>query len=222
LLNGLKVYENPFRDLFLGYILRIRPDQDKLVLKTPTGVITVEVWCQEDRYTIHEIFAYQIYKVPSCPLKVVDLGANIGVASLYFLSRDRGVRVVAFEPIEETANKLKSNLSQIDKSRWNIEETAVVDGSVRTFQIESTGRYSGIDTVGVERSLKTISLPVALDLARKHLGLVQIVKIDVEGSERFYQSSDFKGTSLDSIQTIFCEGELPSIGDYWPYAIEVG
>jgi FkbM family methyltransferase len=210
LLRGIAVYKRPIADLFFGYILQRRPDQDVVALKTPTGLVNIRVWCQEDRYTIHEIFAYEIYKPNIDSRTFLDIGANIGVSVAYFLSRNSLNKVVAMEAIEETVVKLSTNLAQFSANRSRVLTSAVVDGKPANFKVESTGRYSGLDAEGDLRVLDSISLSTALTSAHDFLGSVNVVKIDVEGSERYYPVAAFDVPAL-KLATVFCEGNLGGI-----------
>ena len=72
-----------------------------------------------------EIFLNQEYTKHDITLNkgdtIIDVGANIGMFSLFFGSQINGLKIYAFEPIPELYNILKSNLDiyQIDAVCFN-------------------------------------------------------------------------------------------------------
>jgi FkbM family methyltransferase len=212
--RGLYVYRHPVRDLLVGYVLGLKQGEGVVELRTPQGACALRIYCREDRYTIHEIFAHEIYKTTRTEFVFLDLGGNIGVASAYFLSRGPNVRGCTFEPVPRNADRLRANLSAFASTRWRLREHPVVDGSVVVFHTESTGRYSGIDAVGAEERLQSIKFADAVANVLSEFGTpVEVLKIDVEGSERFYDPTDALPLLADSSE-VFCEGDLPFLDAY--------
>jgi FkbM family methyltransferase len=167
--RGLIVYRHPVRDLLLGYVLGLRQGEGTIDLRTPEGICTLRVYCREDRFTIHEIFAHEIYKPSKPDFVFLDLGGNIGIASAYFLSRGPNVRGCAFEPVASNASRFAGNLAAFESDRWLLRHEPVVDGSEVVFRTEATGRYSGIDAVGSEAVVRSITLADATAVVRKEL-----------------------------------------------------
>ncbi len=71
---------------------------------------------------------------------VVDVGANIGISALFFLTRNPICHVYCYEPNPINVERLRRNLSPY-ASRFSIEEIAIWthDGEV-PFMTEPTGR----------------------------------------------------------------------------------
>ena len=93
------VYVNPIQDFLQGYILQKGNYPRRVHLKTPTGVNSIDILNSLDTFTINEIFCWEIYYADNQPKVIVDLGSNIGVSELYFLSRNNASVVYGFEPV---------------------------------------------------------------------------------------------------------------------------
>ncbi len=79
-------------------------------VRTPTGPVTVQLDSSHDLSTLNEIFARRDCAAGTNLQVAVDVGANIGIASLYFLSRNHSSRVYCVEadPAERCLARLIS------------------------------------------------------------------------------------------------------------------
>lgn len=139
-----------------------------------------------DLYTVAEIFRERQYALarplPASPV-IVDAGANIGVATTWFRLLHPDAMIVAIEPVEENHGWLLRNLQD--------DPRAV---AVRAALGNATGQaVMALATHGAEHAVggkpgapHTESVPLRrLDdvLAEQHLDRVDLLKLDVEGSE---------------------------------------
>ena len=157
-------------------------------LRTPVGRVSVTLPHSHDVRTVNEVFCRHDYG-SGVPRVVVDVGANIGVASLYFLSRDPQVRVHAYEPVPANLTALRTNLAPF-ADRVVVDERAVSPaGGPAEFLIEDVGRYSGLAEFyehDLERRsvvMETVALADLLDAVFEAEGRIDLLKIDTEGSE---------------------------------------
>ncbi len=66
----------------------------------------------EEIFIIDEVFSEKVYGlVSNGPAQVIDIGANIGTATLYFANHPWVNKVIGFEPIEPTYQKAKHNIT---------------------------------------------------------------------------------------------------------------
>jgi FkbM family methyltransferase len=163
-------------------------------VRTPTGPQSVTLFGGQDAITVHEIFCRQDYRCPSPPRVVVDIGANIGVSALYFLTRSSSVYCELYEPDPRNLPKLSHNLRGY-RERFTLHEMAVADREgVLSFAREPTGRYGTLETdswvwhnpAGIETdriSVRVAHVNTVLDRAISRHGAVDLLKIDTEGSE---------------------------------------
>src|SRR4051812_35733631 len=74
-----------------------------------------------DHAAIIEIFLKEDYGVVPDGAVVIDIGANIGIFTIYATTTAKGVRVFAYEPFLEFCEVLEENLHlnrRIDSVRW--------------------------------------------------------------------------------------------------------
>jgi FkbM family methyltransferase len=156
----------------------------ELALRTPTGTVSPTVYSHHDVWTVNEVFLRLDYALPPDARIVVDVGSNIGISALYFLTRSPDVRCYLYEPDPRNAERLHRNLRNYE-TRYELACEAVADTSgTVAFGREGTGRYGGIGLTYAE----TLEVPcrhvndvLANVLARE--GHVDLLKIDTEGIE---------------------------------------
>jgi FkbM family methyltransferase len=153
-------------------------------VRTPGGVISPIVFTHHDVITINEIFCRLDYSLPAHATTVVDIGSNIGISALYFLTRSAQVRCHLFEPDPGNLARLLENLAAY-RDRFELTEAAVADhaGRVR-FGREPTGRYGSLES-GFADQIEVDCLHINEVLARvlERVERVDMVKIDTEGLE---------------------------------------
>jgi FkbM family methyltransferase len=148
-----------------------------------------------DMLTFIEVIKEQVYKdvvslVPRCEA-IVDLGANIGLASLYFASHYSACRIFAVEPNPSTYALLTSNLAPlIEADRCQTLNAAVWRRATDLGAAESvkTNHYSAFKTTEVvgkssEGGPKISGLPMSRILLQSGFQKVDLLKVDIEGAE---------------------------------------
>ncbi len=151
---------------------------------------------------------YRPGKLDYVPQVVVDAGANIGLASLYFSAVCPEARIYAFEPVEHVMT-------------WQ----NVVSGRMKVFEV-ALGRAEGtcnilIDPVNsgghrlelydANPSLRRLQVNVTrLDtLIDEHkIPAPDLLKIDAEGSE--CDILEGLGDHISGLRTLFCEVQSPA------------
>jgi FkbM family methyltransferase len=167
-----------------AYLTGAGPYPMDVAVRTPIGRQTARLYGPHDVLTLNEIFFRHDYPAEPSHRTVIDLGANIGLAALWFLSRHRDVRCYCYEPVPSNIERLRHTLAPFD-GRYELHELAVADrrGPV-TFGVEPTGRYGGIDRA-LERSFTVDCVHVndVLEMALSRHDRVDVLKIDTEGAE---------------------------------------
>ncbi len=156
----------------------------KVEVRVPFGVVRPVLHTRHDLLTVNEIFCRKDYPADATDEVVLDVGSNIGISALYFLTRNETSRCYLFEPDKRNVEKLKHNLAGFEP-RYRLREEAVSDiGGILQFGIESTGRYGGI---GVETGERIeVECRAINDVLREILAeedAIDILKIDTEGVE---------------------------------------
>jgi FkbM family methyltransferase len=173
-----------FIDTLLRYICAAGTYPHQIRLRTPIGMVSPTLYSYHDMLTVNEIFFRRDYGATEGAV-VVDVGANIGLSGLYFLTRGNATRCYLFEPVPANVRKLKETLSRFS-DRYCLEEVAV-DNEAGTcdFGIEPTGRYGGIGrATGAQIRVQCISMNEMLAGVLSREKHIDILKIDTEGTER--------------------------------------
>ena len=125
---------------------------------------------------------YNAERLGANPKRILDLGANVGFASLYFRLIFPTADIVALEPDPQNLDTLNKNLAGLQVHIMPVAISAI-NGSRKMFVKLGSGMSSSFypSTHTREISVKTISME---DLMQK-LGWdsIDIIKFDIEGEE---------------------------------------
>jgi FkbM family methyltransferase len=180
------VYERPLQSL-RRYLLLRGSYPCSVRLRTALGPQAVTLFCGYDAITVHEIFCRRDYWFPGSQQVVVDVGSNIGISALYFLTRSPAAYCYLYEPDPSNIGKLQANLAPF-RGRFTLYETAVADREgVLPFICEPTGRYGRLDpSVQGDDDRVTVEVEhinTVLERALSRTGTIDLLKIDTEGAE---------------------------------------
>jgi FkbM family methyltransferase len=148
--------------------------------------------CQEDFAAINTVMCFGAYSIPAGDRKfgsVLDLGANVGIATRYFLAALPNVSVVALEPSADNCKVFRMNMAISEgEDRVRLWECAVgaVGGRGQLRSVEG----ARFDSFKIERSPsgapscggQTIEVRAIADVT-KTLAEPILLKMDIEGSE---------------------------------------
>ncbi|PLW68660.1 FkbM family methyltransferase [Pseudohalioglobus lutimaris] len=164
--------------------------------------------------TFRQIFIYREYELHDYPAPeiIIDAGANIGLASIFFANKYPGAKIIAIEPEESNFILLRENTANypnihpLQAALWNTnEKISLVDPGLGKwgFMTESgeedalnrehsPGEHGQVEGITVDKILEDFQL--------EHIDLL---KIDIEGAEKevFADTSNW----LDKVDTIIVE-----------------
>jgi FkbM family methyltransferase len=146
-----------------------------------------------DLLTFEEIVRAQVYRgvtdgIGDCRT-IIDLGANIGLASLYLAARFANSRIVAVEPNPDTYQLLVANLARLTRSgRCRTVQGAVWSASrtLRAAPIEDAEHYSAFavrEASGPETEPEIMGISIQQLIEISGFGFVDLLKVDIEGAE---------------------------------------
>lgn len=162
-----------------------------------------------DLDTIHEVWIDEIYRLPFPlhPEVVVDLGAHIGLASLWFATQYDALTVIAVEPNAENASLAKHNFDRNNVPGIVLEAAAAPVAGVGRFTATSRSNMGRLSTEG--EPVELITMPQILELTPE--GWIDLLKIDIEGGE----SALFSGPTdwLGHVGCIVAEFHPPVVDD---------
>jgi FkbM family methyltransferase len=138
---------------------------------------------------IYGIFSQQMYTPSFLPIElddvVVDIGANIGVFSLYAATRTSNT-VHAFEPFPANIAALQQNISANQVSTIEIHQYAISDViGMEHFSTKANGinhlQKAFVEPTDVFMDVPAISLDAFMD--EHHVDHIDFLKMDCEGAE---------------------------------------
>jgi FkbM family methyltransferase len=172
---------------------------EQIQVRSPTGPLMIGLRNFESLKTCYSVFCREDYKTsPSRSFIALDLGANIGVAALYFLSRNRTNRVRCYEPDPTNLGLLRRNLEPFRERVEIVEKAVAPSGGAGTLFRATDGKHSSLrQDVAVYNGFAA-EVPTELVAFDKVLRSVAdersevLVKVDVEGIEQdLIRSVDF-------------------------------
>lgn len=155
-------------------------------VRTPAGVVGVRLYTRHDLLTLNEIFCRLDYG-REAPALVVDVGANIGLAALFWLTRRPDCRVWCYEPNPENIPRLRHMLRDYG-GRYELVQAAIGPAPARArFTFDESGRYGRLSNdldLGSAIDVTVLGLREEITRIETHEGRpVDLVKLDTEGSE---------------------------------------
>jgi FkbM family methyltransferase len=207
-----------YRSLWRMRAISLRPMEDarrylrgwgeypyEAAVRTPLGVVRPSLDRFEDLATLTEVFFREEYRAGPEIRTVVDIGSNIGLSALYFLTRHPEVRCHCFEPDPRNFQRLRKNLADY-ADRIEVYEHAVADtGGQLPFGREPTGRYGGLDRASPDTITVTVrGINEVLSEAITQAGTIDVLKIDIEGAE-IRTVRAIEPALLDRVRVIYFE-----------------
>jgi FkbM family methyltransferase len=186
--RALAIFSNPVEFLWDSSTGRF-PTQ--IEVRSPIGPVMIALRNYESLKTCFSIFAREDYRTDArSRFIVLDIGANIGVAALYFLSRNRFNRVRCYEPDPANLDYLRRNLEPF-RDRVEIVEKAVAPrGGTATLFRAVDGKHSSLrqdvavsNGFAAESPTELVAFDEVLRGAEEGESGDLLVKIDVEGIE---------------------------------------
>jgi FkbM family methyltransferase len=227
--SGFRSYIRLSTDFCLSRAIRLRPvrgmDQERQIRLRGGGTLRYRL-NRADIYTIHEVWIEEMYLLPADlkPHLFVDLGANIGLTSLWLARRYGCDQLIAVEPSPTNAALARKNLENgpfaarvVEAAAGSKDGTALFDagpsptngrvvGENPAQNADQSSQYA-VRVLSMESILRDLPEATPIDL----------IKIDIEGGEQSLLDSNTDW--LQRVQTMIIEFH-PELIDY-PALIEV-
>lgn len=135
----------------------------------------------DELHALTEIFIEKCYRSEKYPLTILDLGANIGLASIWFKINFPKCKIHSYEPNPEVYKVLRKNLEKI--SGVEIFNLGIGENN-EYIQFNVNERSFSSSIYSIPNSKKININVVTLDSTIEKIGgCVDLVKLDIEGSE---------------------------------------
>lgn len=211
ILVGVKLGSTPWQKMkaILGFCLISRLHRLDVRMRLFGQVRPVSFSSGSDIAMFIEVFVKDEYALPKdiLPQTILDLGANVGFASLSFACRFPLATVCALEPDPQNLPLLKENCAG---TNIRIISGAVGgQGGARSFfSAPGQGMSSSFLERGSTQKLEVRVFTVASLLAQAGWSSVDLIKFDVEGAEW----EVFQGMDLSSVKALIGEYHEDLVG----------
>jgi FkbM family methyltransferase len=159
-----------------------------------------------DLFSSREVWIDECYRLPqgSTPKYIIDLGANIGVTSLWFAKNYAAAKIIAVEPSPDNARITRLNF-ETNGVPGEVVEAAIgpEDGTI----LFNEGSESNVGRVSEEsgKTVRMVSMETVLGTLPTDAA-VDVVKIDIEGSESRLLATNIGW--LDRVRSLVMEFHL--------------
>jgi len=158
-------------------------------------------------HILDDVFIKKIYEVEFAqnPKLIVDCGANIGIASLYFKLKYPKVRLVCFEPSSLAFSYLTKNLSKFGRDCQLYNQALVGDKRTRAKLAGNHAHpYAHLakgEKIGEYEEVNCTRLSDKLPKKTK----IDLLKVDIEGMETEVISELAKSRRLENVRQAIIE-----------------
>jgi FkbM family methyltransferase len=185
-----------------GWATRNRTSaQERCVYRLRIGDRVVPVTLRTyggDFFVLHEVFLGECYRIPDRWLQrhqvqtIVDLGAHVGLTSLFFLRDFSHARFVCVEANPENSGLLQHNLGCLE-NRVHIFPGAVSDISGPVIFVTDGPTWSGRVSTQDNGGAAIRGYAMEEILASSNVTTIDILKVDIEGAEQqlFRRAADW-------------------------------
>lgn len=154
-------------------------------------------YATSDPAMFHQIFIFREY---TCidnldePRFIIDAGANVGYASVYFLNKYPNAQIVAIEPDEENFNICRKNLS-VYQERASVIKSGVWSHETALTVCNEDGREKcAVQVKECEEGETPDIYAIDIDslLKKDNVTTIDLLKMDIEGSETVVFSKNYQ------------------------------
>lgn len=172
------------------------------ILANETAVIHIET--MDNLFTVFEIYIENFYglALPGSKNVVIDIGMNVGIASLYLASLDTVQKVYSYEPFTQTYNDALQNFAKNPAQQQKIEAF--------NYGISS---YSGVMKVPMLTGGSAVASTNELFIQHHHKAADGFVEVQLRNINEVIEEIASANPQSDIYLKIDCEGEEYAIID---------
>jgi len=177
------------RDLLLFRVLKLAPGLEAVArqrtVRVGRSTITYRL-NRGDIQSIREVWLDEAYaaQYPERDFILFDLGANIGLASVWFNDRFGCQRVVAVEPDPENATLVRRNLAQNQIDGEVVQAAVAPTDGTASFARAAASNLGSLNVRTHETSSITVQTRTPRSILDEYgIQSVDVCKLDIEGGE---------------------------------------
>jgi FkbM family methyltransferase len=206
--SALYIYNNTTLTIAGQKYIRVNaglPDSLYLRPYSSDKDVYLQVFVNNDYKSVVDIYD-QLFK--DSPKNIIDCGCNIGLTTIYFFKHFPNAKYVSIEPIKDNIEMIKlnfkasgiTNYNLIEGGVWNDNRSLSVserfrDGKEWSFNLEADNNKTG--------EIQSYSL---LDIVTSCGDIIDILKIDVEGTEKIlFQDIEYASQFLSKVKCVAIE-----------------
>jgi FkbM family methyltransferase len=140
--------------------------------------------------------------LPFVPRTIVDVGANVGYASLRFVQAFPGAKIIAIEPARQNHGLLKKNCSPYPDISLEFCALWPKSGSLRI--LDSNAGHNAYQVVEDPQG-DIPAMAMGDILARYKIDSIDLLKIDIEGSEKILFEDTSTAEWLPKVRALLIE-----------------
>jgi len=210
-------------DIYIGRICGIRGLLKTIIAKAKNSTALLEINRQDCRFsfwlrapssdvsTYKQVFRNKEYDfiAENEPKVIIDAGANIGLASIYFANKYPNAKIIAIEPEESNFSILKrntalySNIISIQSALWDKnEEINLIDPGLGKWGFMTESKNFKTNPSGI--ICHTVNgMTIKKIMEKFNIEKINILKIDIEGAEKevFHDTSSW----IENVESIIIE-----------------
>lgn len=188
---GLRMYQRPLgiRGMWAYCGCRFGGSPARLTVRTPRLRRPVTLRMRTTDVSIYEdvlLRGQYDLPLPFVPQTIMDLGANIGMASVYFANRYPNAQIVAVEAEASNFEMLLLNTSQYPKIRpihaavWNRDGNIALSSPREGYHLTDKLGFAVID--GDNTPIRAVTMRTLMNEVR--MPSIDLLKVDIEGAEK--------------------------------------
>jgi FkbM family methyltransferase len=183
--------------------LRVNKESSDAYQVSMTRPVTLSAWIRKspssDVFVFFQVFISQGYEPlheflssnAIEPRTAIDAGANVGYFTLWLTALYPEARVLCVEPVRSNYQQLLRNLAQGQVRTETVQSALWVNQDILQLENPSAEEWSYSLTTAIRPEYEECRGVTLSDL-RMRLGRVDLLKLDIEGSEaRLFKDSDF-------------------------------
>lgn len=178
ILEGINIFLSLFWSKKSYFIINSKVFKNKIYLRKGQSdpLIFEQIFCEQQYNFIHPN--------PESVKWIIDAGANIGLAAIYFSLKFPNSNIISIEPDKSNFELLKKNTSSysniqcINAALWHKEEQLIINNKEEKsagFMVETLNQYN-------EGSLSGITIDNITDQFK--IDHISLLKLDIEGAEK--------------------------------------